>query len=111
MIEITNINTSSKQRLLLEGANREIITLDLEYRPTQESWYFSLQYQDFVLNNKKIVNSPNLLRQYKNILPFGLNCVVLDGTDPYFIYDFENRRCVLNLLDKDEVELIESELF
>jgi len=110
MIKITEITDEAKQQFTLIGENQESISFYLEYKPSQQSWYFNLEYLNTTANGLKLVNSPNVIRNYKNVLPFGISCIVTDGTDPYFIDDFINDRVQIFLLNEAEVVQIE-ELF
>ena len=107
MRQITEIDSTPRQTLNLVGESNERIKLTLQFRPSQQSWYCDIEYLDFTVNGVKVLNSPNFLRQWKNLLPFGMSCIVADGTDPYFVDDFTNQRAVVNLLTTDEVNTIE----
>lgn len=108
MRQITEIDSTPRQRLNLVGENNERISFTLQYRPTQQSWYFDLSYEGFEVYGVKLLNSPNVLRQWINVLPFGISCAVPDGTDPYFVDDFTSERVVVYLLNAEEVQLVES---
>lgn len=108
---ITEVGQEPNQKLNLIGENNERIDFVLRYKPSQQAWYFDISYESFSVNGIKVVNSPNLLRQYENIIPFGLGCSVTDGTDPYFIDDFTDGRATLALLNEADIQQIEEELF
>jgi hypothetical protein len=57
----------------------------------------------FELNGVRVVNSPNILRKYRNNINFGINCVTSNGLDPYFIDDFETQAAFLYLMDSEDV--------
>lgn len=107
MKKITEITADASQKFRIIGENREEIIFKLEYRPTQYAWYFSVEFEDFFLNGCKLCHYPNILRQYKNILPFGIMCLVPDGTEPFFIDDFVKERVNIFLLTESEVEEVE----
>lgn len=111
MRQITEIGSEATQLLQVVGENNERIDFTLYYKPSQQSWYFDIVYLEFELRGVKMVNNPNLLRNYRNLLPFGINCIVEDGTDPYFIDDFTTGRVIVNLLTEAEVEEIEENIF
>lgn len=113
MRQITEIGKEPTQTLQLVAEDNTRIDFKLFYKPTQESWYFDLSYEpeNFSLNGVKLVNSPNILRQYINIIPFGISCIVEDGTDPYFLDDFTSGRAVINLLTETETEQVEINLY
>lgn len=111
MIEFTEITSEPNQNLTLIGENGENIEFNLRYMPSQESWFCSFTYEDFTINGLRVVNSPNFIRNFKNILPFGIGCTLVDKSDPYFIDDFSTGRAKLVLLTSDEVEQIEGAFF
>lgn len=102
MRQITEISTSANQRLRLVGENNEQIDLVLQYKPTQQSWYFTLTYQGRTIGSKRVCESPNLLNQFRNVVPFGLACRVPEGGEPYFVEDFATGRVQLYLLNEAE---------
>jgi hypothetical protein len=57
-----------------------------------------------------MVNSANMLRQIRNIIPFGLACLMTDLYEPVFIEDFANGRATLYTLNSTDVALVETSL-
>jgi hypothetical protein len=111
MYQIPNISNDPNQSInfvLPDGVNTAKLTL--RYLSNIRAWYMDLEYQDFSCNNRRICSSPNMLRQWKRTLPFGLGCYTLDGSDPYFIDDFQNGRCGLLVLTPDEIDNFEGYL-
>lgn len=106
MRKITEITESARQRLRIVGENNEQIDFTLTYRPTQQSWYFDMDYEGKRISSKRLTNSPNVLNQLRNSLPFGIMCVVQDGSEPYFIDDFTTDRVQLYLLNNEEKEQV-----
>lgn len=105
MYQITNITDDPKQKLnvvLPDGVS--IAQLSLRYLANLRSWYMDVLYEDISIKNRRICSSPNLLRQWNNVLPFGLACYTTDDSDPFFIDDFENGRCGLLVLTPDELD-------
>lgn len=108
MLYLDKINDSAKQDYIIVTENKEQVQLYLYYFPTQESWYFDLSYGDFTVRGLQLTVSPNCLRSYRDLLPFGLSCISADGLDPLYISDFVQGRIKLYLLGSDEVEQVES---
>jgi hypothetical protein len=75
-------------------------------------WVFDVVYDTlgFEVNNINLSTHPNILRQWKNILPFGLLVNSSDGLDPLDINDFINGRITLVLLDKTGIAAVEAYL-
>lgn len=111
MRRITEISSAATQVLDVVGEDNSIIRLKLYYKPTQQAWFADVSRDGYVCNGFQVVNSPNLLRQRRRNINFGLMCVVEDGTDPYFVGDFANGRCSLYLLNQQDVEFVEEQFY
>jgi hypothetical protein len=106
---IDQLNDDPKQSLKLILDDGSLVNISLVFVENQRIWFYSVEYKDFKSNNRNLVKSPNLLREFRGILPFGLSCVVSDGYEPWFKDDFSTGRVklyVLNQIDVVEVERI-----
>jgi hypothetical protein len=111
MKEITGIKENANQSLnfVLEDGNT--FTIDLQFRSNVNAWYYTITSDVFTIRNKRLVNSPNVLFQYKNILKFGISVISNDGQDPAFITDFSTGRIRLFVIENTEKDEIISEYF
>lgn len=104
MLEILNLTDAPLQQqtvVLPDGSN---LFLTLYYRPQQYGWFINtLQRGDFTLNGLRITNNPNLLRQWKNRLPFGLACFTQANREPTEKQDFLSGQSKLYILTEEEV--------
>lgn len=107
MNRIESINSNPRQNLAVVLDDGSKITLTIHYSTNQRGWYYEISYGDKILNNRRIVTSPNMLRQFRNILPFGLACSTKDGYEPVFIDDFNNERASLYILNEEDVISVE----
>lgn len=110
---ITSLTSSPNQFHQLVLENNETADIYLRYYPRMFSWFFDIAYKDKRVNNIKVVLHPNILRQFKNNIPFGLMFYTDNDSpvEPFQITDFETGRVKLSILNKDEVAQIESEIF
>lgn len=108
---INKINNTASQRMILTGNPNQRIILDVRFLPSMQQWVMDVEYEDFIAKNLTIVSSPNILRSYKNIIPFGLFCETDNGLDPYRIDDFNNGESRLYLLNETDIANQESLLF
>ena len=102
---IPNIDANAKQKIILalpDGTSSA--TLELEFMDNLNAWYMSIASGSFVLKQRRVYNSGNMLHQWHKIIPFGLACVSADGLDPYNINDFVSGRSSLMLLSQDEAK-------
>lgn len=111
MKQITEITADASQQLTIATDAQDEFDLLLYYSDNQECWFFDLTFGDFELKGQRIVNHPNLLRAFKNIIPFGLSIATNDGGEILFIDDFETGRASLFILEQDEVTATEDEFF
>jgi len=102
--EITN-EPAQEHTFNIPGRERAVFTI--VFRPEQFGWFYSLNWGSFVLNNSRIVFSQNLLRQFKNIIPFGIAVTTNNKLDPLTIDAFSSGVAQLYLLSADEVEDLE----
>ena len=111
MLLIKNISADTKQLQTLVLPDGSSFQLTLYFVPMQLGWFITnLTYGDFVINYLRITNNPNMLRQWKNQIPFGLACFSKGNREPSFIEDFESNNSQLFILTKSEVEEYEAYL-
>lgn len=111
MYQLTQIDNSSKQRIKMLLDNGNSVIFHFEYKPNQQAWYFGFEYGDVNIQNIKLVTSYNMLRNYRTWLPFGFRCDTIDSFEPMDLNDFINGYAVLYLLNKQDVQAIESQYF
>lgn len=111
MKQITEITSEPKQKLEITTEAGESFEFKLEYSDQQQGWFWSLTYEDTIINGSRLVTHPNMLRSYKNILPFGISIQTDDFSEPILIDDFETERVKFYLLTADEVETIETKTY
>lgn len=108
---INNLTDFADQVTTLQLPDGTTTTLELIYQGATERWVLNLVYGDFIANGVGICCYPNVLRQWKNILPFGIACVTADQTDPFAPTDFSSGRATLYLLTAEEVISLEDTVF
>lgn len=110
---ITSLTSSPNQFHELVLEDNKIAKLTLRYYPRMFGWFCDIEFQDIVINNMKLVLHPNILRQFKSKLPFGLAIYVDNGSpvEPFQITDFQTRRVNMAILNEDEIQQVESEIF
>lgn len=105
MYKIQNLTSNAKQRQTLVLPDGSQILISLYFCPMQLGWFIPrLEYGSFVLNNMRIVNSPNMLHQFRNKIPFGLACFSSSKREPSLQDDFSNAASTLYILTEAEVQ-------
>ena len=105
MYLIGNLTNQPLQTMTLILPNGNPMNMSLYFVPQQFGWFIpSLTYQTFTLNGLRVCNNPNMLYQWRNILPFGLACFSTQSREPSQQNDFISGASNLYLLDSSEVE-------
>ncbi len=103
MRQINSLTNDASQQLTLILEDGTKVSMSIRYVENQSGWFYSLTYGDFSVNNRRLVNSPNMLRAFREFLGFGLMCTVLDGFEPVFQDDFTSGRVTLYTLNAQDI--------
>lgn len=105
MYQVQQITQDSLQQQTLVLPDGTAIGLTMRYVPLQYGWFANITYgSSFVLNGLRITNSPNMLHQFRNQIPFGLACVSSGPREPTQLQDFYSGFSILYVLNSSEVE-------
>lgn len=111
MQQITSITNSPNQRMTLVLENNETVDFILYYLPRMQSWFYDLTYNELTVNCSRVMLTPNSMRQFKKIIPFGMAFSAEGDVQPFDINDFSSGRVSMYVLNSDEVKQVESEIF
>ena len=111
MLYINHLTDDPQQQANLTGIPGLTIGLTLRFMPRIQRWIMGLTYNGQSIQGIAVTTSPNMLRQFRNIIPFGISCVTATGLDPYTVEDFANQASNLYLLNAADVAAIEAQLF
>lgn len=111
MQQISTLTNEPNQRHQLVLESNDTVDFRLYYYPRQQSWYFDFVYKDLTVNGLKVVLSPNTLKNFKNIIPFGISFVTDGFVEPFQLDDFLSGRVRMYLLSADDVKQIEQEIY
>lgn len=111
--QIANLTNFADQLTGLQLPDGTQVTMELIYQGATERWQMNVAYPtlNFVASGLSVCCYPNLLRQWQEILPFGIACVTPDQTDPFDINDFASGRAVLYLLTPADIAAITIAVF
>lgn len=109
MKQITTITDAPNQNIVVVLDDGSKVNLNLNYFSNQQGWFYSINYNNsqFIVNNRRLVTSPNMLSAFQNIIPFGLAVTTTDGYEPVFIDDFITKRASFYVLNQADVEAIQ----
>lgn len=105
MLEITNVTNDPAQVQNLVLPDGTSLKFQIRFVQQQLQWVIEeLTYEEFTVKGITITTTPNALRKFKNILPFGLACFSEDGRDPQLLDDFSSGNCKLYIITEEEKE-------
>lgn len=108
---VTGITTDPKQQMTLILDDGSQSYLYIEYNAQQLGWFMNLQYGIWQTNGIRLTASPNLLRKWVNVVPFGLAILTQGNVDPLNISDFADDTAVMYLLNPTDVANVEANSF
>lgn len=111
MNQVDNLSDDASQLTRVALPDGSLVVLALVYQPATQRWTISVSRNDFSVNNINLCNHPNLLRDFREVIPFGLACVSTDGGDPVLIEDFVSGRITLYVLTQADVAEVETNIF
>lgn len=101
LIQQVTADAYQKQNLILPDGTQVLFTLN--FYPMQYGWFVpQLTYKNFQLQGLRITNSPNMLNQFRNQIPFGLACFTQADREPTQQEDFVSGASQLYILSADE---------
>lgn len=111
MLYINNITNDASQIMTLTGIPGVQITMTLKYLPRVQQWIMGVDDGNISIQGMAVVCGLNLLRQFRNNIPYGICCIRADGLDPYQLNDFADKAANLYLLNAADVLAVEKEFF
>lgn len=108
MQQIDNLSDEAMQTTKVVLPDGTELQIDLRYDPALQRWQFSVLRESFNATGMNLCIHPNILRDWRNVVPFGLACASTDGVDPLYVDDFANGRVSLFVLSAEEVIEIEN---
>ena len=108
MKQVQGITDQPKQATFLVLADGSKVTWYLQYKPQQKGWFYDIAWGNVTINGQRLVASPNILRQFINVLPFGIACVTAGNVDPINQSDFVDGTAELVLLEGTDISNVET---
>lgn len=108
---ITSLTSHPNQmhRLVLE--NNETADFHLYYSARMQSWFYDIDYKKLTINGIKVVLTPNSLRQYRNIIPFGISFMTDSEVEPFERECFTSGRVQMGILNAEEIKQVEVNIY
>lgn len=107
MTIIDSITDSPRQTMYIRLEDGSSFTLNMFYSDNQNGWFYDVIYNDFKLYGRRIVTSPNMIRAFRDFIPFGISIWVKDNYEPIYVDDFKTGRAKMLILNEDDVQSVE----
>lgn len=105
MQRIQNITSVPYQKQTFILGDGTSVSITIKFIEMQQGWWITeLIWGAFRLTGLRISNGPNILYQWRNLIPFGIMCTTEEGREPGLQQDFESGASKLFILDRGEVE-------
>lgn len=111
MYQLSQLDNNPKQCVTMILDNQERVILTFEYKPICQGWFFGFEYNGEKYDNIRLTTSYNILRAYRNWLPFGLRCDTTDDEEPMGIEDLANGYAKIYLLTREDVQATEGKYY
>ena len=111
MKAITGISDSPNQTLAFTLDDGSRVSMTLRYVAQQACWFYDLTWGAFTVQGNIIVCGPNILRQYREIIPFGIGVATASNVEVLNVTDFTDGTADLELLDQTDVAQIEAQIY
>ena len=110
---LTGITNSPVQTCSIKIDDGSTAQITLRYSAGQRSWFCDLAHDptNFLLTGFRLVTTPNILRQYKNLLPFGLMVAYPAGGEPMTQDCLSDGTVTLVLLTAADVQTVENQFY
>ncbi len=109
---IQGITDDPNQKMTLAIDGGTLATLSIYYREQQQSWFFDLSWNGtFFCYGRRLVVHPNVLRQQRALIPFGIGVSAPSNFEPLAQASFANGSATLFLLNSDDVDTTEDAIY
>lgn len=110
MNQITSLTTDPKQQFNAVISGYNTAQIYIEYKPQQFGWFMNLVWGNFSVNNLRLAVGPNILRQFKNQIPFGIAISGVGNIDPLNQTDWVSNNGFF-ILTSDDVAAVETVVY
>lgn len=99
------ITITENSTIEIINGNNETYTGYINYNSSRQGWFLDLVSESFSVYGIRITSVPNVLRQWKDRLGFGICVLTENKSEPFFLEDFNTGRAKMYLLEPDDLEL------
>jgi hypothetical protein len=96
LIDAISEDANQNMVVSIDGGGKAVV--DLAFKSSQQGWFMSVTFGSFAIKNRRIVTGPNILRAFRNIIPFGFACITDDGNEPVTLDSFSTGKAKFYIL-------------
>jgi hypothetical protein len=112
---IQGITSAPKQNISIPLPDGNSFSFTLEYRPQQLGWFYDIRFNtnaiSFECLGRRLVTSPNILRQFQDVIPFGIGVVTAQSAEPTTQTAFTDGTTTMLLLDSADIADIDAAIY
>lgn len=98
------ITITENSTIEIINAQNETYTGYINYNSSRQGWFLDLVSESFSIYGIRMTSVPNILRQWKDRLGFGVCVLTENKSEPFFLEDFNTGRAKLYLLEPDDLK-------
>ena len=113
MVKITSINNNANQIIQYQANDGSVVLLNLKYLANVQRWILNVNQSvtNFIVNGIGLSLNLNILREWREIIDYGIMIASENGFDPYKIDSFSSGECSFYILENSsEVQEIENSI-
>lgn len=107
---LTNLTDAADQLMTLTLDDGSTLQLELIYRPNIQRWSANITHPLLTLVGYNLAMSPNILRPWRNLIPFGIAIDSTIGLDPIAIEDWADGNSLIYILNASDVAFVETNI-
>lgn len=99
------ISLNENSTIEIINSKNENYTAYINYNTSRQGWFLDLVSENFSIYGIRITSNPNILRQWREKLGFGIGVLCENYSEPFFVEDFNTGRAKMFLLNQDDLFL------
>jgi hypothetical protein len=111
MLLINSITNDPMQQMTLTGIPGLLIDVTLRFMPRIQTWDMDVVCGNFTAQGIPLLCGPNIMRQWRNIVSFGIGITNNYFLDPFTLTDFSSGNSQFYLLNSTDVATVEATFF
>jgi hypothetical protein len=108
--QLNNLTDAADQLMTIVLDDGSVLQVELIYRAGIQRWVANITHPLLSLTELNLCFFPNMLRAWRNVIPFGLMVTSSTGLDPMNLEDWVNNNNQILILNAAEVAQVETDI-